>query len=73
MKGQPLPAGTQVTHVPLRAKATILKAINLDDDSDIRLQGIRYLIQHSGWLWSVPERFLHVDDTPSLLKHSPRS
>ena len=66
MNALPLAVGAKVIHVPLRAKATVLGAINLGDPDDLRLQGIRYIVQHSGWTWSVPERFLQVDDSIPL-------
>jgi hypothetical protein len=48
--------GDKVKHVGKRA--TVLECINFDDPSDVRLQGFRYLLQHSGYTWSVVESAL---------------
>jgi hypothetical protein len=42
----------------LGRKATITCLVNFDDPSDLRLQGPRYYVFHSGYQWSVPEAAL---------------
>ena len=39
-------------------KGTILECINFDDPADVRAQGFRYYVAHSGYIWSVPESSL---------------
>ncbi len=60
--------GQPVLHTCKGVSGTVVAMINASDPSDIRLQGYRYLIRHSGWLWSVPERSLaQLEPTVSRL------
>lgn len=47
-----------VLHKPKNKVGIIQKIINLDDKEDIKIQGYRYYVDHSGWRWSIPEEFL---------------
>jgi len=47
--------GDRVFHLSKQSYGVIKEIINAKDPMDVRTQGFRYEIQHSGWLWSVPE------------------
>lgn len=64
--------GERVYHRSKNSLGTVVGFINSADPKDIRAQGHRYLIMHSGWLWSVPEVFLTAstcDPSKAAMKH----
>lgn len=43
-----------------RDKAVVLECINDDEPSDVKIQGYRYYVRHSGFVWSAPESALSL-------------
>lgn len=56
--------GQRVLHISKGRTGTVHSVINSEDRVDVRLQGYRYLVQHSGWLWSIPESAMRSRDLP---------
>jgi len=58
--------GQIVFHTSTNAPGQIISIVNLKEPGDIRLQGFRYLVKHSGILWSIPEKCLSTLPTTLL-------
>lgn len=63
MKRPLFEVGARVYHPSLKSLGTVVTLINPSDKGDVRAQGYRYLVQHSGWFWSVPEPYLQTPNS----------
>ncbi len=63
--------GESVYHVGRKRSGRVFSIINRNDSEDIRQQGFRYCVQHSGWMWSVPESALRPVSSIKKAKSEP--